>query len=316
MDAKISIFSLLCTFQLKIILKNNKKYLIVIGGPTASGKTSLGIRLARHFNTEILSADSRQFYREMNIGTAKPTPEELAQARHHFIGNLSVHDAYSVGDYEREALILLEKLYQKNNVVVMVGGSGFFIRAVCEGLDDFPDVPAHIREELSQLFENEGIIPLQNELKKLDPEYYAQVDTQNPKRLLRALEVCRATGQPFSNFHNKEKTPRPFVPIYIGVDWKRETLYERINKRVDLMLEAGLEQEARDLYPLRHLTSLQTVGYQEWFDFFEGKIDRAEAIRLIKRNSRRYAKRQMTWFRKVEGMKWVDEIFDFGIFDF
>lgn len=287
-----------------------------MGGPTASGKTGLGIRLARHFNTEILSADSRQFYREMNIGTAKPTSEELAQAKHHFIDNLSVHDAYSVGDYEREAVFLLEKLYKKNDVAIMVGGSGFFIRAVCEGLDDFPDVPAHIREELNQLFENEGIVPLQNELKQRDPEYYAQMDTQNPKRLLRALEVCRATGQSFSHFHNKEKTPREFVPIYIGVDWEREALYERINSRVDMMIEAGLEQEAQELYPLRHLTALQTVGYQEWFDFFDGKIDREEAIRLIKRNSRRYAKRQMTWFRKVEGMTWVDEVFDFGIFDF
>ncbi len=292
------------------------KYLIVVGGPTASGKTGLGIRLAQHFNTEILSADSRQFYREMNIGTAKPTQEELAQATHHFIDNLSVHDTYSVGDYEREALDLLEKLYQKHDVVIMVGGSGFFIRAVCEGLDEFPEVPMHIREELNQLFENEGITPLQYELKELDPAYYSQVDTQNPKRLLRALEVCRATGQPFSHFHNKEKSPRPFVPVYIGLDWEREALYERINKRVDMMIEAGLEQEARELHPLRHLTSLQTVGYQEWFDFFDGKIDREEAIRLIKRNSRRYAKRQMTWFRKVEGMQWIKEIDDLEIFDF
>jgi len=297
-------------------VKNDKKYLIVVGGPTASGKTGLGIRLARHFNTEILSADSRQFYREMNIGTAKPTSEELAQAKHHFIDNLSVHDRYSVGDYEREAISLLEKLYQKNDVVIMVGGAGLFIRAVCEGMDNLPNVPAHIREELNQLFENEGIVALQNKLKQADPEYYAQVDTQNPKRLIRALEVCRATGQPFSHFHNKEKTPREFVPIYIGVDWEREALYERINKRVDMMIEAGLEEEARELYPLRHLTSLQTVGYQEWFDFFDGKIDREEAIRLIKRNSRRYAKRQMTWFRKVEGMRWVEEIFDLSIFDF
>ena len=246
----------------------------------------------------------------MTIGTAKPRLEELAQTKHHFIDNLSVHDTYSVGEYEREALVLLEKLYKKNDVVIIVGGSGFFIRAVCEGLDDFPDVPAHIREELNQLFENEGIMPLKNELKQLDPEYYAQVDTQNPKRLLRALEVCRATGQPFSHFHNKEKIPRPFVPVYIGIDWERETLYERINKRVDMMIEAGLEQEARELYPLRHLTALQTVGYQEWFDFFEGKIDREEAIRLVKRNSRRYAKRQMTWFRRVEGMRWF-EVGDF-----
>ena len=277
-----------------------------MGGPTASGKTGLGIRLAKHFDTEILSADSRQFYREMSIGTAKPTPEELAQAKHHFIDNLSVHDTYSVGDYEREAMLVLEKLFEKNDVAVMVGGSGFFIRAVCEGLDSFPKIPADIREELNQLFENEGIASLQTELQQLDPEYYAQVDTQNPKRLLRALEVCRATGQPFSHFHNKEKPPRPFVPIYIGLDWDREILYERINKRVEMMIDEGLEEEARDLHALQHLTALQTVGYQEWFDFFDGKIDREEAIRLIKRNSRRYAKRQLTWFRKVEEMKWFD----------
>jgi len=286
--------------------KNNKKYLIVVGGPTASGKTGLGIRLAQHFNTDILSADSRQFYREMNIGTAKPTVEERSQATHHFVDNLSVQDTYSVGDYEREAGFLLEKLFKKNDVVIMVGGSGFFIKAVCEGLDEFPDVPTHIREDLTQLFDSEGIAPLQNELQTLDPVYYAQVDTKNPKRLMRALEVCRATGQPFSHFHKQEKTARPFTPIYIGLDWEREILYDRINRRVDIMLGAGLEEEARELYPLRHLTALQTVGYQEWFDFFDEKIDEKEAIRLIKRNSRRYAKRQMTWFGKVEGMTWFD----------
>lgn len=277
-----------------------------MGGPTASGKTGLGIRLAQHFNTDILSADSRQFYREMNIGTAKPTPEELTQATHHFINSLSVQDSYNVGDYEREAIFLLEKLFKKKEVVIMVGGSGFFIKAVCEGLDEFPDIPPHIREALTQLFEREGITPLQNELQSLDPDYYAQVDTQNPKRLMRALEVCRATGKPFSHFHHQAKTARPFTPIYIGLDWQRETLYDRINQRVDMMLAAGLKEEARALYPLRHLTALQTVGYQEWFDFFDEKIDETEAIRLIKRNSRRYAKRQMTWFRKVEGMTWFE----------
>ncbi len=287
-------------------MKNNKKYLIVVGGPTASGKTGLGIRLAQHFNTDILSADSRQFYREMNIGTAKPTSEELAQATHHFINNLSVQDTYNVGDYEREAMFLLEKLFKKKDVVIMVGGSGFFIKAVCEGLDEFPDIPAYIRKDLTQLFESEGITPLQNELQSLDPDYYAQVDNQNPKRLMRALEVCRATGKPFSHFHHQTKQVRPFTPIYIGLDWQREILYDRINRRVDMMLAAGLQEEARTLYPLRHLTALQTVGYQEWFDFFDNKIDKTEAIRLIKRNSRRYAKRQMTWFRKVEGMMWFE----------
>jgi len=275
-----------------------------VGGPTASGKTGLSIQLAQHFNTDILSADSRQFYQEMNVGTAKPGLEELAQAKHHFIDNLSIHDTYTVGDYEREAIFLLKKLFTKKDVVIMVGGSGFFIKAVCEGLDKFPDVPAHIRDELNQIFDNQGITSLQNELKASDPDYYAQVDVQNPKRLMRALEVCRATGQPFSHFHNQPKIARFFTPIYIGLDWEREVLYQRINQRVDMMLEAGLEEEARELHPLRHLAALQTVGYQEWFDYFDKKIDKTEAIRLIKRNSRRYAKRQMTWFRKIADMKW------------
>lgn len=289
---------------------SKSKYLIVIGGPTASGKTGLGIRLAQHFKTEILSADSRQFYREMNIGTAKPDAEELVQAKHHFINSLSIQDSYTAGDYERDALVLLGHLYQKHDVVIMVGGSGLFIRAVCEGLDNFPDIPAQIREDLNTLFENKGIEVLQMELEKLDPDYYAKVDQQNPKRLLRALEVCRATGQPFSHFHQQKKAIRNFTPIYMGVEWEREALYQRINQRVELMLEAGLEAEARALSPHRQISALQTVGYQEWFDYFDDKIDRTEAIRLIKRNSRRYAKRQLTWFRKVEGMQY------FGLEDF
>ncbi len=283
---------------------SNTKYLIVIGGPTASGKTGLGIRLAQHFKTEILSADSRQFYREMNIGTAKPDAGELAQAKHHFINSLSIQDSYTAGDYERDALVLLDHLYQKHDVVIMVGGSGLFIRAVCEGLDNFPDIPVQIREDLNTLFENKGIEALQEELEQLDAAYYAKVDQQNPKRLLRALEVCRATGQPFSHFHQQKKAVRNFMPIYIGVEWEREALYQRINQRVELMLEIGLEAEASALSPHRQISALQTVGYQEWFDYFDDKIDRTEVIRLIKRNSRRYAKRQLTWFRKVEGMQY------------
>ncbi len=276
----------------------------MVGGPTASGKTTLGIRLAQHFNTEILSADSRQFYKEMNIGTAKPDVEELSQAKHHFIDSLSIEDNYTVGDYEKDALTLLEQLYSEHDIVIMVGGSGFFIKAVCEGLDEFPDIPTQIRDDLNELFKKEGIQALQAELQQADINYYNQVDLQNPKRLLRALEVYRTTGQPFSTFHHQKKKKRAFIPIYIGIDWDREALYERINLRVDLMLKAGLEEETRTLLPYKDLSALQTVGYQEWLDYFDGHIDKDEAIRLIKRNSRRYAKRQLTWFRKVEGMKY------------
>lgn len=274
------------------------KYLIIISGATASGKTSLGIRLAQHFKTVILSADSRQFFREMNIGTAKPDADELAAAPHYFINTLSIYDNYSVGDYERDAIELLNQLFQDHDIVVMVGGSGFYIKAVCEGLDRFPEVPKAIREELITLHETKGIEFLQQELKAKDPEYYEEVDINNPHRVIRALEICRASGKPFSSFRTSKTTKRAFTPIKIAIDWDREKLYERINYRVDLMLEAGLEAEAKKLYPLKHLNALQTVGYQEWFDYFDDTIDREEAIRLIKRNTRRYAKRQMTWLRR------------------
>ncbi|MGB0861700.1 MAG: tRNA (adenosine(37)-N6)-dimethylallyltransferase MiaA [Saprospiraceae bacterium] len=274
------------------------KHLIVVAGATASGKTSLAIRLAKHFKTVIISADSRQFYREMNIGTAKPTPDELAEAKHYFIDNLSIHDEYSVGQYERDTIALLEKLYQNHDVVIMAGGSGLFIQAVCEGLDKFPDVPESTRAALIDAFEKDGIEPLQQELQVADPDYYATVDTQNAHRLIRALEICRTTGKPYSSFRTAKKANRAFSPIKIALNWERSVLYDRINLRVDLMLEAGLEAEAKSLLPNQHLNSLQTVGYQELFDFFNKKIDQKEAIRLIKRNSRRYAKRQLTWLRR------------------
>lgn len=275
------------------------KHLIVIAGPTASGKTSLSIALARHFDTAILSADSRQFYREMAIGTAKPTPQERAAAPHHFIDSLSIHDAYTVGDYERDALALIQQLHQQHDTLVMVGGSGLFIQAVCRGLDAFPEVPPGIREALNALYAEQGIAALQAELAAHDPDYYAEVDLNNPVRLIRALEVIRSSGRPFSAFRRMSPPPRPFHTTYLAIDWPREALYERIDRRVDLMLQDGLEAEARRLYPLRHLNALQTVGYQEWYGYFEEQYDRDEAIRLIKRNTRRYAKRQLTWLRRI-----------------
>lgn len=281
------------------------KYLIVVAGPTASGKTTLAIELAQYFQTEILSCDSRQFYREMNIGTAKPTKEELQQATHHFINSLSIEQDYSVGDYEREALAILKKIYHKKDIAILVGGSGLFIRALCEGLDEFPDVPTSIRQDLESVFKEKGIEALQQELLQSDPLYYEKVDLNNPVRLIRALGVCRISRKPFTSFQQQPKKNRFFTPIYLKIVWDREKLYERINRRVDLMLKAGLLEEAQALHVFKDNNALQTVGYQELFDYFDEKISLEEAIRLIKRNSRRYAKRQMTWLRKDKFWKEV-----------
>ena len=272
--------------------------LLVLSGPTASGKTSLAIRLAQHFQTVIVSADSRQFFREMNIGTAKPTAEELAQAPHYFIDSHSITEGYSVGQYEREALELLQKLYQEHEIVILTGGSGLYINALCQGMDQFPEVPEAVRQSVEDDLEKRGIGYLQEELRTADPPYYAAVDLNNPHRLIRALSVCRSSGQPYSSFRKAGAAERFFRPIHLQLHWPRAELYDRINRRVDLMLEAGLEEEARSLYPQKHLTALQTVGYQELFDYFDGNISREKAIELIKRNSRRYAKRQLTWFRR------------------
>ncbi|WP_421798579.1 tRNA (adenosine(37)-N6)-dimethylallyltransferase MiaA [Haliscomenobacter sp.] len=274
------------------------KYLIVVGGPTGSGKTAMAIRLAQYFQTEILSADSRQFFQEMSIGTAKASPEELQAVPHHFINSLSVEQTYSVGDFERDALALLARLYQKHQVVILAGGSSLYIKALCEGLDEFPEVPDLIRAEVEKLYQNEGIAALQQELEQVDPVYFEQVDRANPQRLIRAISVYRASGLPFSSFRTQQAEPRFFKPIYLWLELPREELYQRINQRVDQMLNAGLEAEARSLYAQRHLNALQTVGYQELFDYFAGDINREEAIELIKRNSRRYAKRQGTWMRR------------------
>jgi tRNA dimethylallyltransferase len=286
------------------------KKLIVIGGATATGKTALAIRLAQHFDTEILSADSRQFYREMSIGTAKPSPAELGAARHHFIDMLSVAEDYSVGDFERDALATLEAIFEgretakstrsaPKDVAILVGGSGLYIRALCEGLDKFPDISLETREFVDAGALNGGLSWLQNELSERDPLHFANVDKQNPARLRRALEVCFETGQPYSSFLQQgKKNPRPFQPIYILLESPRAALYSRIDARVDGMIAAGLETEVRDLLPYRHRSPLSTVGYEEFFDFFDGKTSREEAIDKIKQHSRNYAKRQGTWFSK------------------
>lgn len=277
---------------------SGKKYLIIIGGPTASGKTSLAIELAQSYQTAIISCDSRQFFREMSIGTAKPIPEELKQAPHHFVGHLSINDNYTVGDFERDALLLLDELYQEKDIVVLVGGSGLYIKALCEGLDNFPEVDESTRNAIEKMYQEQGISALQKELNTVDPIYYEEVDLNNPHRLIRALSVYRSSGKAFSEFRSKRKQQRPFHPIYLQIHWDREQLYQRINKRVDLMLTEGLLDEARKLYPFKQLNALQTVGYQELFQHFDGELTLEEALELIKRNSRRYAKRQLTWNRK------------------
>jgi len=277
---------------------SKKNFLIVVGGSTASGKTEMAIHLARHYGTVILSADSRQFYREMNIGTAKPTAAERATVPHYFIDSLSIEDTYSAGAFERDALALLQKLFQTHRIVVLVGGSGLFIKALCEGLDVFPPVPAAIKQALEDRYQREGIAFLQAELKRVDPEYAQKVDLNNPHRLLRALAIYRASGRPFSSFRRRHAPPREFRPVYLQMHLPRPELYRRINQRVDDMLKAGLEEEARRLYPFRNRPALDTVGYREFFEYFDGQHSLEETVRLIKRNTRRYAKRQLTWMRR------------------
>ena len=282
------------------------KYLISIVGPTAIGKTSLSIQLARHFNTEIISADSRQFFKEMQIGTAAPTEDELSQAPHHFIHHKSVHDNYSVGDFERDALEALETLFKKHDVVVMVGGSGLYVDAVTKGLDYFPDINPSVRKKLNATFEAEGLKPLQDQLLKLDPETHEIIDLDNPHRVIRALEVSIGSGKPYSSFKNKNKAERPFKVIKVGLTADREVIYDRINQRVDIMVNEGLVEEARSLMPFKYLNALNTVGYKELFNYFSGEWTLDFAISEIKKNSRRFAKRQLTWFRKDDNILWFD----------
>ncbi len=282
-----------------------EKKLISVVGPTAIGKTKLAIVLANHFNTEIISADSRQFYKEMRIGTAVPSEEELQRAVHHFIQHKTIFEKYSVGDFEKDAIALLEKLYTKRDTVIMVGGSGLYVDAVVKGLDVFPEVEPEIRLQLNKIYKEMGIHYLQEELKKYDSPYYEIVDLGNPHRLIRALEVCIGSGKPYSTFLKKENIRRPFQTITIGITAPRELVYERINNRVDIMIEQGLLKEAKSVYEHRNLNALQTVGYKELFNYFDGIWSLDFAIEEIKKNTRRFAKRQLTWFRKNKDTLWV-----------
>ncbi len=273
-----------------------KKNLIIIAGPTAVGKTALSIELAKFYNCPVISADSRQFYKEMSIGTAKPTSEEMQDVPHYFINNISIHDVYNVGQFEREAIELIESLFKTNEYLILVGGSGLYINAILNGVDEFEEIPAHIREQLIKDYEEKGITYLQEELKLKDEVYYNQVDLNNPQRIMRALEVCIHTQKPYSSFRTKEKKQRSFNTINILINTEREALYARINKRVDIMMQNGLLEEVKGLYPFKHLNALNTVGYKELFDFIDSKCSLEDAVNLIKQNSRRYAKRQLTWF--------------------
>jgi len=283
-----------------------KNFLIVILGPTGVGKSDLSVEIASHFNTEIISADSRQFYREMTIGTAVPDENQLTTVKHHFIKFLSVNDYFSSSLFERAVLELLPILFSKNRIVVMSGGSGMYIDAVCRGIDDIPDIDHTVREKYNERYIAEGIESLRRELKLVDPEYYSRVDLKNHKRIIRALEIFESTGRKYSEFLTKRGAVRDFIIIKIGLEREREELYERINSRVDLMIENSLEDEARSLFHLREINPLKSVGYREFFDFFEGIISREKAIELIKRNSRRYAKRQITWWSRDKEIVWFN----------
>ena len=283
-----------------------KKTLVAVVGPTAIGKTSLSIQLAKYYNTEILSTDSRQFYREMKIGTAVPSEDDLKSVPHHFIHHISIFQPWSVGDFEREALILLDNLFTKYDIVLATGGSGLYLKALTDGLDQFPETKTGIRERLTNTYEQGGIEVLQKDLEQFDPEYYQVVDLQNPHRIIRALEVFYSSGKPFSSYLNQPKKERSFRTVYLGLKADRDQLYKRIELRVDQMIEDGLVSEAKSLFEHKGLSALQTVGYQEIFRYLEGNWDLEKAIEEIKKNTRRYAKRQMTWLRKNKDIHWVD----------
>lgn len=282
------------------------KLLISIVGPTAIGKTTLAIALANHYGTEIISADSRQFFKEMTIGTAVPDQLELAAAKHHFIQHKSVTEPYCVGDFEKEALALLDILFKEKDIVIMVGGSGLYVDAVTVGLNEFPKTNPKIREELTLELTEFGIEQLQEKLKRLDNIHYHKVDLNNPHRLIRALEICIGTGKPYSSFLGKAKKQRNFDTLSIGLEAERQQIYDRINRRVDIMMSKGLLKEARSLQHQKHLNALQTVGYKELFNHFNGTWDYETAVAEIKKNTRRFAKRQLTWFRKNESIFWLD----------
>ena len=292
------------------------KYLITIIGPTAIGKTALSIALAQHFQCEIISCDSRQFFKEMRIGTAVPSPNELASAPHHFIQNKSIFENYTVGDFEKEAIAKLNELYQTNDFVILVGGSGLYVDAILKGFDSFPDIDTSVREEVNTAYEKLGITYLQEKLKQLDSVYFEKINLenpqtlQNPQRMMRFVEVCIGTGQPYSSFLNQTKNNRDFTPIIIGLEAERSVMYERINQRVDIMLNEGLLAEAKELYPHKELNALQTVGYRELFRYFDGDDSLEFAVEEIKKNTRRFSKRQLTWFKRTENAKWFDYLSD------
>lgn len=290
------------------------KTLLCVVGATASGKTSLAITLANKFHAEIISSDSRQFYSELNIGTAKPTPDELSQAPHHFVGNKSIHETYSAGDFEKDALRKLEELFLTKDMVILVGGSGMYIDAVCKGFDPLPKATEALRQSIIERYQEEGISYLQEKIKELDPVLYSSVDIQNPQRLMRALEVIETTGKPFSEYHKQEVVPRNFRIITIGIDLPREELYQRINERVDQMVNQGLEAEVKQFINYKNAYALRTVGYSEFFDYFEGKYSLSTTIELIKQHTRNFAKRQLTWFRRNSEIFWVDPKNELAIF--
>ena len=292
------------------------KTLIIIVGPTAVGKTDLCVKIAKLLDTEVVSADSRQFYRELAIGTAKPTIQEMDGVKHHFVNSHSIQDYYSVGDFERDCLAVLEEIFQKKDVAILTGGSGMFIKMITDGIDEMPEVDLTLRQNLAQRLENEGLEALANELKQLDPIYYEEVDIHNTQRVLRALEVCMATGKPFSSFRKNQKVERPFQMIKIALERPREELYTRIDKRMDMMLASGLEAEAKSVMDFREHYALKTVGYREIYEYLDGEYDRDEMVRLLKRNSRRYAKRQMTWFKNQDEFYWFDAKNEEKIIDF
>lgn len=282
------------------------KTLIIILGPTGIGKTDLSIELAQELKTEIISADSRQIYKELQIGTATPNSQQLHTVKHNFIQSHSIHNYYNASKYEIEVLDKLEKLFHNHDQIIMTGGSMLYIDVVCNGIDDLPEIDMQIRNQLMKRFEKEGLENLRHELKKIDPEYYQIADLKNAKRIIHALEIFYITGKKYSSFRKKIKKERPFNIIKIGLNTDRNVLHERINLRVDQMMAEGLEEEAKSVYPFKHLNSLNTVGYKELFSYFDGEISKDTAIELIKRNSRRYARRQLTWFRKDQEIHWFD----------
>jgi len=288
------------------------KKLITIIGPTAIGKTALSIKLANYFNCEIISCDSRQFFKELKIGTAVPSKEELASASHHFIQNKSILENYTVGDFEREAILKLDELFETNDYAILVGGSGLYVDAILKGFDTFPEIDTHVRAEIISNYEQFGIEYLKQKLQEYDKNYFDTISKenpqtlQNPQRLMRFVEVCIGSGKPYSSFLNQKKNTRNFTPIIIGLEAERQEMYDRINLRVDLMIQAGLLEESKNLYPNKKLNALQTVGYKELFSYFDGDFTLDFAIEEIKKNTRRFAKRQLTWFKRTENAKWFD----------